>query len=285
MLKAITLRAFPPEMEWKECMREAASSGYEGIEINFDGRFGLDCSPQTLKEIKAVTADAGIKIDSVYSRQQWRTPISSRNPEKREKGVKALGRLVEIASFLQARVALVIPGAVDNSILSSDEEITPYDEVYQRSQEIIKRLSSQAEKEGVILAVENVPGKFLLSPLEMKKFIEEIGSKAVGCYFDVANCLYGAGYPQQWIRILGKHIRAIHIKDYREAAGDLSGFVDVFEGDVNWPEVCKALAEIGYDHSLTSEVLPPFKHHPEHLWKSVSHALDCLREDIERMRA
>ena len=284
MIKVITLRTFPQAMPWKECIREAASSGYEAVEINFDGRFHLDCPRDTLKQIKEVTRECAIVVDSVYSRQQWKTPISSAKPEVSRTGTKAVSRLIEIASFLEARVVLVIPGAVDNSVLSDNVEITPYDEVYRRSGEIIKGLSAQAEKEGVILGVENVPGEFLLTPLEMKRFVEEIGSPAAGCYFDVANCLYGGGFPEHWIRILGGLIKAIHVKDYRLPPGNLSNFVSMFEGDINWEEVTRALAEIGYDYSLTSEVLPSYKHHPEQLWRSVSNALDLLQSDIEKYR-
>ena len=284
MIKVITLRTLPQAMPWKECIREAASTGYDAVELNFDGRFQLDCSQDILNEIKTVTRECAIKVDSVYSRQQWRTPISSANPEVSRTGTKAISRLIEIASFLEARIVLVIPGAVDNSILSGDVEITAYDEVYRRSGEAIKGLSTNAEREEVILAVENVPGKFLLTPLEMKRFVEEIGSPAVGCYFDVANCLYAGGFPGHWIGMLGGLIKAIHVKDYRLPPGNLSNFVSVFEGDINWKEVAKALAEIGYDYSLTSEVLPPFKHHPECLWRSVSAALDLLRGDIEEYK-
>jgi len=285
MLKATTLRVFPPTLSWQECLKEAASAGYQGVEVNFDGRLNLDCPDNTLKAIKRLARETRIRITSVYSRQQWWTPISSSNSEKRKQGIEALRRLIEIASRLEARVVLVIPGAVDNSILSPEVEITPYDVVYQRSAEVIGDLSSAAEKEGVVLAVENVPGKFLLSPLEMKGFIEEIGSPAVGCYFDVGNCLYLGGYPEQWIRILGGHIKDVHLKDYSLSAGGLSGFTGIFLGDVNWQEVARALAETGYDYALTSEVLPPYRHHPEHLWLNASVAIDSLMEDIRKHRS
>jgi len=282
MLKSITLRSFPQSMDWKDCFKEAHLSGYDGVELNFDGRFNLNCSTAILKSIKKLAKNNSIKIVSVYSRQQWQTPISSSNPEKREKGIMAINRLIEIASYLEAEIVLVIPGTVDNSVLSSEVEITPYDEVYRRALDILRKLAINSEKKGVVLALENVPNKFLLSPLEMEKFIEEVDSTAVGSYFDIANCLYLGGYPEQWIRILNKHIKAIHLKDYKLAIGNLEGFTNIFEGDVNWKEVCKALAEIGYDYSLTSEVLPVFKYHPEHLWKSVSIAIKLLEEDIKK---
>jgi len=284
MIKATSLRCFPDNMDWKECIKQSNLSGYEGVELNFDGRIDLNCSVETLKEIKKVSKENDIKIVSVYSRQQWKTPISSEDRGKRENGRQVLEKLIDIAEFLEAPTVLTIPGAVDNSMLSSDIEIVDYDKVYERVKEIITQLSTYAKMKGVILAFENVPNKFFLSPVEIKDFIEEIGEKSVGYHFDVANCLYNHGIPEDWIKILGGHIKAIHLKDFRLSVGNLEGFVNIFEGDINWNGVCKSLAETGYDGPLISEVLPPFKHHPEILWKSVSVAIDCLIEDIRNKK-
>lgn len=196
--------------------------------------------------------------------------------------MQTLQWLIEVAHLLEAPTVLTIPGAVDNSILSSEVEILPYEEVYQRVQESLARLTSLAESAGVVLALENVPNRFLLSPLEFRRFLEEVNSSAVGCHFDVANCLYGGGYPEDWIRILGSWIKAVHLKDYKVSVGTLAGFCDIFEGDVNWKAVCAALREIGYRGALISEVLPPYRHHPEVLWKSASIAIDKIIEDILR---
>ncbi len=249
--------------------------------MNFDGLFDLYCTKETLQELKACVEEEGIQIVSVYSRQQWKTPISSRDPEKRKAGTQALKWLIDTAAYLGAATILTIPGAVDNSILSSEVEIVPYQEVYERVGEVLAGLVPQAEAARVVLALENVPNKFLLSPLEFKRFIEELGSPSIGCHFDVANCLYGGGFPEDWIRILGDHIKAVHLKDYKTATGSLAGFCNIFEGDVNWKEVCEALGEIGYDGALISEVLPPYKNHPELLWISASLAIDRIRKDIE----
>lgn len=280
MIKAITLRSFPSGMPWQDCFRESHGSGYDGVEANFDGMFQLDCSLRTIKEIRKTARRFKIKIASVYSRQQWQTPISSPDKRKREAGRRALLRLIDIAEMLDAPSVLTIPGAVDNSILSKDVEIIPYDEVYARVLEILTGLSVIARNKGVVLALENVPNKFLLSPLELRDFIDKIGGPSIGCHFDVANCLYAGGYPEQWIRILGKRIKAVHLKDFRLAAGNLTGFTDIFEGDINWDQVCAALADIGYNGALISEVLPAYKCHPEMLWKSASGALDRIIHDI-----
>ena len=284
MQKAISLRCFPAAMPWRECFRLAARAGYEGLEINFDGMFDLNCPPRTLQEIKRTARRFRLKIVSVYSRQQWKTPLSSPYSAKRRYAQATIRRLVDIAGYLEAPTVLTIPGAVDNSFISPDVEIVPYDKVFVEMRESLAELADYARSRGVCLAIENVPNKFLLSPLEMRGFIDSVANPALGCHFDVANCLYNGGYPEQWIRILGQRIKAVHLKDYRLASGTAAGFVDIFEGDVNWPEVCRALAEIKYRGALISEVLPAYKHHPELLWKSAGMAIDCLKQDISRYR-
>lgn len=280
LIKATSLRCFPPQMDWKDCIREARSSGYEGIEVNFDGRFSLDCSEQILQEIKKTTFENEVKVVSVYSRQQWLTPISSSDINKRDAGRKAVERLIEIAAFLEAPTVLTIPGAVDNSILGKEKEIVCYREAYLRTKDAIQSFLPRAERAGVILALENVPNKFLLSPLEFKNFIEEMGSKYVACHFDAANCLYYNGFPEDWVTILGEHIKAVHLKDYKTESGDLTGFCSIFEGDIDWGAFCRALAEINYNGALISEVLPHFKHHPEILWETASMSIDRIIRDL-----
>ena len=73
---------------------------------------------------------------------------------------------------------------------------------------------------------------------------------AVGWHFDVGNVIT-FGWPEQWIRILGKRIQKLHIKEYsrkkRDDQGLWKGFdVPFLEGDNNWPAIMRALDEIGY---------------------------------------
>ncbi|MFA7158952.1 MAG: sugar phosphate isomerase/epimerase family protein [Kiritimatiellia bacterium] len=284
MIKAITLRSFPESMPWRDCFRECREAGFEGVEVNFDGMFDLDCPLKTLKAIKATARNNAIRIVSVYSRRQWQTPISSPDKLKRENGRKVIARLVDIAEILEAPTVLIIPGAVDNSILSKEIEIVPYNEVYDRALEALSSLASAAARKRITLALENVPNKFLLSPLEMRDFIDKVAAPSAGCYLDVANCLYNGGYPEDWIRILGHRIKAVHLKDFRLAIGNQEGFTGIFEGDVNWAKVCRALAAINYNGPLVSEVLPAYKHHPEMLWITAGLAIDRIICDIKKRK-
>ncbi len=135
-------------------------------------------------------------------------------------------------------------------------------------------LSKIAEQYQVNIGIENVWNKFLLSPLEMRDFIDKIGSKYLGSFFDVGNIL-AFGYPEHWIRILGKRIKKVHIKDFRKDIGNVTGFTSLLEGDVNWPAVMQALKEIGYNDFIIAE-LSPYKFYPEQLVENTSKAMDKI---------
>lgn len=112
------------------------------------------------------------------------------------------------------------------------------------------------------LGIENVWNKFLLSPLEMRDFIDSFGSAAVGSYFDAGNVLL-TGYPEHWISILAQRIVRVHVKDFKKSVGTAAGFVDMLEGDVDFQAVRTALERIGYDGYVTAEMLPYEPGRPE----------------------
>jgi len=83
------------------------------------------------------------------------------------------------------------------------------------------------------------------------------------------------GFPEQWIRLLADRLLQVHLKDFKCAVGNIEGFVNLLEGDVNWPEVMKALGEIGYEGYLVAEYFPT-KHHPEALLWNTSKSMDFI---------
>jgi len=155
----------------------------------------------------------------------------------------------------------------------SDFKPISYDVVYERSLKVMRELAPHAENYRVAIGVENVWNKFLLSPLEMRDFVDRVGSDYIGVYFDVGNILL-FGFPEQWIRILGKRIKKIHLKDFKKSIGTVNGFCDLTEGDVNWKEVIKALKEVGYDSYLTAEIMP----YTPDLLEKASRAMDRILE-------
>lgn len=95
-------------------------------------------------------------------------------------------------------------------------KVVDYATTYERSLEAMMELKEYAEQYKVEIGLENVWNKFLVSPMEMRDFIDKVDSKYVGSYFDVGNVLFN-GYPEHWITILGDRIKKVHFKDYRVA--------------------------------------------------------------------
>jgi len=114
----------------------------------------------------------------------------------------------------------------------------------------MQQVAPAAKKAKVAVGVENVWNKFLLSPLEAKRFIEEVGSEYIGVYFDVGNFVPWA-FPEQWIEMLGAGIKKVHFKDFKRRGHE---FVPLLEGDVDWPAVMAVLRGIGYDTDVIQEV-------------------------------
>src|SRR4030095_10035581 len=151
---------------------------------------------------------------------------------------------------------------------------TSYQDAWTRSQVQIKKMIPLAEKLKVIIAVEEVWNKFLLSPLEFARYVDEFKSPWVRAYFDVGNVVI-SGYPQDWIRTLGKRIVKLHFKDFQFQKRQAE-FVPLREGEIDWKEVHKALGEIGYNGSATVE-LPGGD---EAYLREVSHRVDLILQGV-----
>jgi len=131
-------------------------------------------------------------------------------------------------------------------------------ENYRRSQETIRQAIPLAEKKRIYILIENVWATFLIEPLGMARYIDELGSPFVQAYFDVGNVMRW-GWPQHWIEVLGKRIVKIHVKEYSLKVGMKEGMSKGFdfpmgEGDIDWKRVCEELRKIGYRGWATAEV-------------------------------
>ncbi len=241
----------------------------------------LDSTKQELISFREKVEAAGLTVSAVYSRLEWSFPITSQIKEKRARGRAIIEGLAKAAPALGTDVVLTLPGAVDNSLFAADAEIVGYDIAYAAAQEVLDAIArGVASDVGVVLAVENTWNKFLLSPLEFARFVDELGSPWVAVYFDVGNALR-TGVPQDWIRILGQRIKRVHLKDFRNSVGNLQGFVNLLEGDVDWPAVIMALEAVGYDSWLTAEVLPSYRHHWHRLIDGTAAAMDSIMANQE----
>lgn len=255
MLKSISAWAFSPQRSASEVFRLAKEHGFDGVEVSIgaDGapsnQVWLDSSQDDCQQLVEQAAQTGVKIAGLASGLGWSRPLTNKETQLQAK--EAVEKSLQIANWLGTDAVLVVPGGVGAEFIDGFRGV-PYDQAYENALSAFQELKSTAEELGVAIGVENVWNKFLLSPLEFRSFLDEINSAQVGAYFDVGNVIY-TGYPEQWIRILGHRIKRIHFKDFKREVGNLSGFCDLLDGDVNFAAVMQILREIGYEGPVTSE--------------------------------
>ena len=215
-----------------EKLRDA---GFEGVEL---------LSPNKLDRAEVLKArDAtGIKIHGVSGSRHWQDTLSNADPAVVERGLAAIREEFADCAAYGGTTVLVVPAVVTPTV--------SYKEAWDRSTVAIKTLIPEAEKHGVKIAIEEVWNKFLLSPVEMARYVDQFQSPAVGAYFDVGNVVE-FGYPQEWIHELGKRTLKIHIKEYKKAK---RFDYKLGEGEIDWPAVKKALHDVGYEGWVTAEV-------------------------------
>jgi L-ribulose-5-phosphate 3-epimerase len=231
----------PEKLGYGARFQMAKDAGFEGIEI------GTITDLAVAAEIKEAAAKAGLTIHSVMNADHWKYPLSSADPEVVAKSVAGMETSLRNAKLWGADSVLLVPAVVNPE--------TSYGDAWTRSQKVIKeRLLPLAQELKVVIGMEEVWNKFLLSPLEMKRYVDEFASPYVMAYLDVGNMLF-YGFPQDWIRTLGKRIHRVHLKDFRlDREKDTIEWKNLGEGDVNWPEVRKAFAEVGYAGWATAEL-------------------------------
>jgi hexulose-6-phosphate isomerase len=241
MKKAVYISMLPKELAYPERFKLALDVGFEGIEI------GTITDPKVAEEIRDAAAKTGLKIHSVMNADHWRYPLSSADAEVVAKSVAGMETSLRNARLWGCDSVLLVPAVVNPE--------TSYQDAWTRSQKVVKeRLLPLATELKVVIGMEEVWNKFLLSPLEMARYVDEFASPYVKAYLDVGNMLF-YGYPQDWARTLGKRIHRVHIKDFKlDRQKGQFFWKNLGEGDVDWPEVRKALGEVGYDGWVTTEI-------------------------------
>ena len=239
--KAVYVSMLPKELSYLDKFKLAVDVGFQGIEI------GTISDPAVAAEIKEAAARAGLKIHGVMNADHWRYPLSSADPEAVSKSVAGMETSLRNAKLWGADAVLLVPGVVNAD--------TGYKDAWTRSQKVIKeRILPLAQELKVVIGMEEVWNKFLISPLEMARYVDEFNSPWVKAYLDVGNMLF-YGFPQDWIRTLGPRIHRVHVKDFKlDRREGKFYWKNLGEGDVDWPEVRKALGEVGYQGWVTTEI-------------------------------
>ena len=237
--KAVEFEMLPKDMSIADRFQMAHDAGFAEIECP------TMPDEHEAEDVKKAAEKTGLRIHSVMNMAHWQYPLSSADPAVVAESVKGMQTSLRNAHFWGADTVLRVPAVVNAQ--------TSYHDAWVRSQEQIRKFIPMAQELKVIIGIEEVWNKFLLSPLEMARYIDEFNSPWIRSYFDVGNVVI-FGYPQDWIRTLGKRIVKLHIKDFKFEKREVAEWVPLREGEIKWPEVYKALADIGYTGSATVEL-------------------------------
>jgi L-ribulose-5-phosphate 3-epimerase len=228
----------PRTLSAMEKFKVAKAAGFEQIEC--------PTTPEQAKaeEILAASKETGIRVHSVMNSEHWNSPLSSADPAVVEKSMEGMRTSLRNAKLWGSDTVLLVPAVVNPQ--------TSYRDAWERSQKQIRKLIPMAEQMKVIIGIEEVWNKFLLSPIEFAKYIDEFQSPWIRAYFDVGNVAIN-GYPQDWIRTLGKRIVKLHFKDFAFKKRTAE-FTNLLDGEIDFKAVHDALADVGYQGSATVEL-------------------------------
>jgi L-ribulose-5-phosphate 3-epimerase len=236
--KGLVYSMLPHQMSVTDRFKLARDTGFQVVQVP------TPPDPGEAEELKKAAEAAGIRIDSTMNPKLWKYPLSSADPSVVAESVKSMRTTLRTAKLWGSDTVLVVPAVVNSE--------TSYREAWVRSQKQIRKLLPLAEELKVVIAIEEVWNKFLLSPLEMARYIDEFRSPWLKSWFDVGNVVF-YGYPQDWIDTLGKRIARVHLKDFK-VTHSCYEWVNLGDGEVMWPAVRQALIDTGYSGPVICEL-------------------------------
>ncbi len=242
--KAVEFNMLPGSMTVTDRFQLARDAGFEAIECP------TTPAREKAEEILEASRHASLPIHSVMNMEHWNSPLSSANPAVVEKSLEGMRTSLHNAKLWGADTVLLVPAVVNPE--------TSYAQAWERSQAQIRKLIPLAQELKIVIGIEEVWNKFLLSPLEFARYVDEFQSPWIRAYFDVGNVAI-SGYPQDWIRTLGKRIVKLHIKDFSfkndpTIKKRVADWVPLREGEIDWRAVHAALAEVGFEGTATVEL-------------------------------
>jgi hexulose-6-phosphate isomerase len=213
------------------------ATGFAGVEMDSPANIDRD------EVVKARDA-SGIIVHGVVDSTHWGIRHSDPNPEIRAKALKDLEGALRDCKQYGGDTVLLVPGAVRN------KETENWDQVWERSTEQVKKAIPLARQLNVKIAIEVVWNDFLTTPEQLIKYVDQFATPHVGAYFDCSNMIKYGVPSAEWMRRLGKRMLKFDFKGYSKT----KQWVPIGEGDENWPDIRKALAEIGYQTWATAEL-------------------------------
>ena len=270
MKKGINAWCFPNDMDIEDIFAMAKKEGFEGLEVNLSSDDGsyltLENTKNDCDKLKALSEKYALPVSSISTGLFWRFSLTDNDSAIVEKAKSVARTMIDIATCLGTDTILLVPGKVTAEV--------SYKVAYERAVGALEELKDYASAKKVVIGIENVWNDFLLSPIEMRRLIDELGCEYIQSYFDAGNVLV-SGYPHHWVEALAGCISKVHIKDYIRSIGNINGFVNLLHGDLDWKTFMCSLRKSGYDGYVIAE-LSPYKTNPTALIHDTSKAMDYI---------
>jgi len=271
MKKSLNAWTLDNDLTFEEAFDAVKKAGFDGIELNLDNpaasphAFTMDTTAAELEEVRLLSEKYSLPVVSVS------TSLSGQcgNPDAEEKMHAVLMKQIEIAKSLGASGVLHVPGGMNDSVSLLAAR--------RNSIAFFKKYRDEIEASGITVGLENVWNGFFLSPFDMSTMIDEIGSPAIGAYFDAGNMI-AFSTSEYWVEVLGERIKYVHVKDYKRNGHINSGgsWVDITHGTADWKKIIPALRKAGFDGYLTGEVFNTIGIPMEEYYKKVSDEIGTI---------
>lgn len=274
MKSALNAWSCPRDHDFETVFRSLKAAGFDGVELNVDGggmvgahSLTLDVTDAQLRAIRELSERYALPVASISTSLYAPDTFGADDAQGRAQARRILETQLRCAMALGADGVLVVPGGIgpERSIRRA----------WDNAQEAFLSMKDVIEQGDVKVGVENVWNGFFMSPMEMARFIDELGIRNLGAYFDVGNVEIFS-WPEYWIEVLAERIVKIHVKDFHKTGNNAGAFVNLLEGSIRWDRVMQALRGAGYDGYLTAE-LADMPRTPEYLYDVTAKALSLIR--------
>jgi L-ribulose-5-phosphate 3-epimerase len=242
--RAVRTSMLPSGASWTSRIAVAAAAGFDGLDVE-----AVE-SPVEAEEIAQAAAQYKLAIESVVCTATRRYPLSSADPELQAKGVAALKTALTAAAMWRAEDVVITPAVVD--------ETTPPSAAWSRSQAVLRdQILPLAGGYKVHVAIEVPTDKFILSPADCNRYIDELRSPWIRASLRVCEAS-GAGIvgtPPEWIRTLARRLTGLRLNDrHLNRAAGTAERRNLGDGDVDWQAVRKAMSEAPFLTWVTADL-------------------------------
>ena len=238
-------KALPAEMDWMERLSAAKELGYDYVEISIDETderlSRLDWNEEEREKLHRAMKETGMTIPTMCLSVHRRFPYGSADPAIRAKAHEIMEKAVLFAREFGIRVIQLAGYDVYY------EPSTP--ESLQYFKEGLTAACEVAEKHQVMLAMEIMDTLLMSSITRYKTWKADLPTPWFNVYPDVGNLSAWGNDVVSELKLGGKEIVAIHLKDTLAVTPDFPGqfkCVPFGSGCVDFPLCLRQLEQQGY---------------------------------------